>query len=200
MPEDEEIGEELAEEDEEDKKGTKAEPETGPPLLTPLSEDASLETTTPWTARTTFSVMDMYGVAVIRSNLWPGGYAMSTQSKAFYNLYVGFGLKYMQHNFSPLPLPPVEQEYSLGPEILEVIDPTGMDEEQWRIDHLPKPKPMPGEGGEEAEPEQEEDEEDEDEEEDDQFWSCYITNFYLCSCLCEIKTLNQLLCGERAMV
>lgn len=71
----------------------------------------------------------------------------------------------MEHNFSPLPLPPVQQEYPTGPEVMEVLDPSGAEEEQWRIDHLPKPKPPPM--GEEAEGEEGEEEEEEDEEEED---------------------------------
>ncbi|XP_030763853.1 LOW QUALITY PROTEIN: radial spoke head protein 6 homolog A-like [Sitophilus oryzae] len=166
--EDEELGEELGEEDEEDKeKAPKAEPETGPPLLTPLSEDASLEAVTPWSVRTSSEIIDMYALAVVRSNLWPGAYAFSTQGKTFHNIYIGNGLKYMQHNFSPSPLPTVQQEYPVGPEILEVMDPTGAEEEQWRIDHLPKPKEIVGEGGEEAEAEEAEGEEEEEEEEEE---------------------------------
>ncbi|XP_050310413.1 radial spoke head protein 6 homolog A [Anthonomus grandis grandis] len=170
----EELGEELGEEEEEDEeddkdKAPRVEPERGPPLLTPLSEDASLETINPWTARATSKVLNMYSIAVVRSNLWPGGYAITTPTRHFYNVYLGFGLKYMQHNFSPMPLPPVQQEYAVGPEILEVMDPTGQEEEKWRIDHLPKPKEVPGEGaGEEAEPEQEEAEEEEEEEEEEE--------------------------------
>ncbi|KAL1491908.1 hypothetical protein ABEB36_012429 [Hypothenemus hampei] len=167
-PAEDEEGEQMGEEEEEDAELPKIEPETGPPLLTPLSEDASLETTNPWNARSTSSIIDMYSLAVIRSNLWPGAFALTTPRKTFYNIYLGFGLKYMQHNFSPLPLPPVQQEYPIGPEILEVLDPTGQQEEQWRIDHLPKPKPIAIEGEEEAEPEQDEDEEEEEEEDDDE--------------------------------
>lgn len=75
-------------------------------------------------------------------------------------------MKNLEQNFSPAPLPAVQEDYPIGPEIMEIADPTGMDEERWRIDHLPKPKPvieaLPGEGlGEEEEPEEEE-EEDED--------------------------------------
>lgn len=63
-----------------------------------------------------------------------------------------------------MPLPPVEQDYPTGPEILEIIDPTGAEEEAWRIAHLPKEKPPLALGGEEEEMgEEEEDEEDEDE-------------------------------------
>ncbi|CAG9772460.1 unnamed protein product [Ceutorhynchus assimilis] len=160
--EDEQLGEE---EEEEDKKPVKYEAETGPALLTPLSEDASLETTNAWSPRTTSDVFDMYPLAMIRSNLWPGGYALCTLTKTFYNIYVGVGLKYMQSNFSPHPLPGPMQEYLLGPEILEVPDPSGKDEQDWKEAHAPKPEEVPV-GEEEVEGEQEEVDEEEEEEDD----------------------------------
>lgn len=67
----------------------------------------------------------------------------------------------MAHNFTPLPLPFVQQDYPLGPEIMEIFDPTGAQEEDWRIDHLPK-IPPPKEMGEEEAEEGEEEEEEED--------------------------------------
>lgn len=76
--------------------------------------------------------------------------------------FIGFGHKYMAHNFSPVPLPPVQQDYPLGPEIMEMTDPTGAEEEQWRIDHLPKPPPVKEEGEEEGEEAEEEEEEEDD--------------------------------------
>ncbi|XP_018579649.2 radial spoke head protein 6 homolog A [Anoplophora glabripennis] len=166
MPElGEEPGEGFGEEEEEAKpKGERMEPETGPPLLTPLSEDAVLETVPPWSLRVTSEILENYALAVVRSNIWPGAYCFSNQGKIFRNVYLGYGHKYMEHNFSPVPLPPVQQEYPIGPEIMEMLDPTGADEEQWRIDHLPKPKPPPM--GEEAEGEEAEEEEEEEEEDD----------------------------------
>ncbi|XP_057651885.1 radial spoke head protein 6 homolog A [Diorhabda carinulata] len=169
MPEvaDEELGEELGEEEEEveDKvKMQRVEPETGPPLLIPIAEDASLEAVPAWSVRCSSNIIDDFALAVVRSNLWPGAFCFSTQGKLFYNIYFGYGLKYMESNFSPLPLPPVEQEYPIGPEIMEVLDPTGAEEEKWRIDHLPVPKiDLPVvEEGEPEELEEEEEEEDED--------------------------------------
>ncbi|KAJ8979718.1 hypothetical protein NQ317_015542 [Molorchus minor] len=157
---DEELGE--GEEQEVAPKGG-PEPETGPPLLTPLSEDAALEAVPAWSVRTTSKIIEDFAFAVVRSNLWPGAYCFSTQGKFFQNIYLGYGHKLIEQSFSPLPLPPIQQEYPIGPEIMEMTDPTGAEEEQWRIDHLPKPKPMPpaeaaAEGGEEAEEEEEEDE------------------------------------------
>ncbi|KAG5894541.1 hypothetical protein JTB14_026829 [Gonioctena quinquepunctata] len=164
---DEEMDEELGEEEEqtEKAKAERVEPETGPPLLTPLSEDAALEAVPAWSVRCSSSVMDNFAIAIVRSNLWPGAYSFSTQGKLFQNIYLGFGLKYLEHNFSPLPLPNVQQEYPMGPEIMEMLDPTGAEEEQWRVDHLPKPKPVVA-PGEEAEPEEIEEEEEEEEEDD----------------------------------
>lgn len=157
------MDEELGEEEETPKKGLGAEPETGPPLLTPLSEDASLEAVPPWSVRISSNLIQDYAIAIVRSNLWPGAYCFTTQGKLFQNVYFGYGLKYTSQNFSPYPLPPVQQDYPIGPEILEITDPTGVEEEEWRIAHLPKPKPiteMAGEGEEEPEEEEEEEEED----------------------------------------
>lgn len=89
MPEvaDEELGEE--EEADVEPKVVGAEPETGPALLTPCSEDATLETMPPWSVRPSSSVMEEYAMAIVRSNLWPGAYAFSTQGKIFQNVYMG---------------------------------------------------------------------------------------------------------------
>lgn len=66
----------------------------------------------------------------------------------------------MEHNFSPMPLPPVQQEYPTGAEIMEIADPTGAEEEKWRVDHLPKPQEeLPVIGEELGEGEEEEEEE-----------------------------------------
>ncbi|XP_018322478.1 radial spoke head protein 6 homolog A [Agrilus planipennis] len=154
----EDLGEEMGEEEEQGAEGPKAEPETGPPLLTPLSEDASLEAVPPWSVRSSSILTTEYAIAIVRSNLWPGAFCFSNQGKIFQNIYIGYGHKYIAHNFSPTPLPPVEQDYPLGPEIMEMTDPTGAEEEEWRIAHLPKPKPEKAAAEEEAEEEEEEDE------------------------------------------
>lgn len=167
----EELGEDMGEGEEEGGGGPPRiagpEPETGPPLLTPLSEDASLEAVPPWSVRVSSDIVPEFSIAVVRSNLWHGAYCFATQGKPFQNVYFGFGHKFISTNFSPMPLPPIEQEYPTGPEIMEVDDPTGAMEEEWRIAHLPKPKPeKPEEMPEEEEAEEEEDE-DEDEDDDD---------------------------------
>lgn len=45
---------------------------------------------------------------------------------------------------------------------MEIIDPTGAEEEEWRIAHLPKEKPPKELLGEEEMPEEEEDEDEDD--------------------------------------
>lgn len=156
----EELDEELGEEEGGKPGGMGPEPETGPPLLTPLSEDASVEAVPPWSVRTSSGLLQDFAIAIVRSHIWPGAYCFASQRKIFHNIYLGFGHKYVSHNFTPLPLPPVEQDYPLGPEIMEMTDPTGAQEEEWRIAHLPKPPPikLAGEGEEEQAPEEEEEE------------------------------------------
>ena len=53
------------------------EPEVGPPLLTPLSEDADVEGQAAWTARLSSCLVPKYSIAVVRSCLWPGAYAFA---------------------------------------------------------------------------------------------------------------------------
>lgn len=93
---DAELDEALDEEEEGPKdKVAGAEPETGPPLLTPLSEDASLETMPPWSVRKASGLMEEFAIGVVRSNLWPGAYCFATQGKLFQNVYLGNNYKYI---------------------------------------------------------------------------------------------------------
>jgi len=54
------------------------EPEVGPPLLTPLSEDAEVNGMQPWTTRVSSKLLAQYAVAVVHSCLWPGAHAFCT--------------------------------------------------------------------------------------------------------------------------
>ncbi|XP_030075541.1 radial spoke head protein 6 homolog A isoform X2 [Microcaecilia unicolor] len=148
----EEVEEEEDEEEERDEPGEQ-EPEVGPPLLTPLSEDAEINHTPPWTARLSSHVVPQFALAILRSNLWPGAYAF-TSNKKFENIYVGWGLKYNPENYSPPPPPVVMMEYPSGPEITEISDPT-VEEEQAL-------KAAQEEALEEEEEEEEEEEDDDD--------------------------------------
>ncbi|KAL2711444.1 radial spoke head protein 6 A [Vespula squamosa] len=162
--EEEALGEEEEEEGEEDETRVGgAVRETGPPLLTPLSEDAILESVFPWTTRQSSFVQLDTAVALVRSNIWPGAYAFAVD-KRFANVYIGWGHKYTAYNYNPPSMPPVQDQYKIGPEVMEIRDPTFEEEEAYRIAHLPPPPLSIGEGEEEL---GEEEEEEEDEEEDE---------------------------------
>ncbi|XP_007941250.1 radial spoke head protein 6 homolog A [Orycteropus afer afer] len=123
--EEEELGEEEEKADEVEQE---VEQEVGPPLLTPLSEDADILHLSPWTARLSSTLSSQYSLAVVRSNLWPGAYTYAI-GKKFENIYVGWGHKYSPENFNPALPAPVQQEYTSGPEVMEMNDPT-VEEEQ----------------------------------------------------------------------
>ncbi|XP_039722183.1 radial spoke head protein 6 homolog A [Pteropus medius] len=155
MEEEEELGEE---EEKADEGMEEVEQEVGPPLLTPLSEDAEIMHMSPWTARLSCSLCPQYSVAIVRSNLWPGAYAYAT-GKKFENIYIGWGHKYSPENFNPALPAPIQQEYPSGPEIMEISDPT-VEEEQAL-------KAAQEQALAAAEEEEEDEEEDEDEDLDD---------------------------------
>ncbi|XP_026498929.2 radial spoke head protein 6 homolog A [Vanessa tameamea] len=146
-------------EEEEDEGLQPMEPESGPSLFTPLSEDGRLEGQNAWSARVSSTLVPDKAVAYLRSNIWPGAVAYSTTGKKSECMYVGLGLKYQPPNFSPLQLPRPQEEYAIGPEVMEMADPTFADEEAYRIAHLPPPPPvLQGEGEGEGLPEEEEEE------------------------------------------
>ncbi|XP_012275774.1 radial spoke head protein 6 homolog A [Orussus abietinus] len=159
----EDEGEEEALEEEEEEEETEdatEQKEVGPPLLTPLSEDAILDSIPPWTVRKSSNFLLDVAVAMVRSNIWPGAYAF-THDKRFGNIYIGWGNKYVVYNYSPPPLPPVQDQYPIGPEIMEIADPTVDEEEAYRLAHLPAPKVIPF-GEEEESPMEDLDEDDEE--------------------------------------
>ncbi|XP_055991569.1 radial spoke head protein 6 homolog A [Sorex fumeus] len=152
--EEEELGEE---EEKADEALEEVEQEVGPPLLTPLSEDAEIMHMSPWTARLSCNLCPQYSLAVVRSNLWPGAYAYAI-GKKFENIYIGWGHKYSPENFNPLLPPPIQQEYPTGADTLEMSDPTVEEEQALRAAQ---------EQALAAAEEEEEDEEDEEDEEPD---------------------------------
>ncbi|XP_049444384.1 radial spoke head protein 6 homolog A [Epinephelus fuscoguttatus] len=153
-PEDDSNEEGEAEEKEEEP--DEPEPEVGPPLLTPLSQDAELFNTPPWTSKVSSTLTAQHAVAVLRSNLWPGAYAYAC-GKKFENIYVGWGLKYAGEGYGP-PVPPLPQkEYPSGPQITEALDPS-LEDEQMLKDALEEQQ----DAQEEMEASDEEDEEDDD--------------------------------------
>ncbi|KAK2815991.1 hypothetical protein Q5P01_026458 [Channa striata] len=124
----EEDASEDGEAEEKEEEPDEPEPEVGPPLLSPLSQDAEMFNTPPWTSKISSSLTYHHAIAVLRSNLWPGAYAYAC-GKKFENFYVGWGLKYAGEGYSPPVPPPPEKEYPSGPEITETLDPS-LEEEQ----------------------------------------------------------------------
>ncbi|CAM5139778.1 unnamed protein product [Natator depressus] len=120
--------EEEGEEEEKAEEPDEPRPEVGPPLLTPLSEDAEIQNIPPWTSQLSTNLVPQYAIAVLQSNLWPGAYSYAI-GKKFDNIYLGWGHKYSPDNYSPSMPPPVQTEYPSGPEITEMNDPT-VEEEQ----------------------------------------------------------------------
>lgn len=49
----------------------------GPAILTPLSEDATIEGVPAWSTRSTSDLLPSLALGIIRSNLWPGAYAFA---------------------------------------------------------------------------------------------------------------------------
>ncbi len=154
--------EEFEEEEEEEKEPPEeAQPEAGPPLLTPLSEDAPIDQMPAWSATVSTKRVPQYAVAAVHSNLWTGAHAFSAPNKKLYeNVYVGWGLKYAADNYTPSAPPTVLDEFPSGPEVTETEDPTPEEEAAFKA-----AQQAAEEGGEEgaeegaegAEPEGEED-------------------------------------------
>ncbi|XP_068981711.1 radial spoke head protein 6 homolog A [Bombus flavifrons] len=158
----EEVKEEEVGEEEEEETRAGPEAEVGPPLLTPLSEDAIVDSIIPWRVLQSSHVQLDQAVALIRSNIWPGAFAFAC-GRRFANVYIGWGHKYITYNYSPPSMPPVQDQYIIGPEIMEIQDPTFEQEEAYRISQMPPPPVMPmGEEEEEGVEEEEEEEEEED--------------------------------------
>ncbi|KAK9852594.1 hypothetical protein WJX84_003139 [Apatococcus fuscideae] len=114
---------------------TPEEAEEGPPALSSLDKDASLEGGPAWgTLRSSTNPAVKHQVAGVRSNLWPGACAVARGS-VFANLYVGWGVKHAP--FVPLPPPVPAEEYPQ--ELVESVE------------LPPKPQPPPVEEAEAAE-------------------------------------------------
>ncbi|KAE8293877.1 Radial spoke head protein 4-like protein A Radial spoke head-like protein 3 [Larimichthys crocea] len=119
---------EEGEAEEKEEEPDEPEPEVGPSLLTPLSQDAEMFNTPPWSSKISSTLTSQHAVAVLRSNLWPGAYAYAC-GKKFENMYIGWGLKYAGEGYSPPVPPPPQKEYPSGSEITEALDPS-LEEEQ----------------------------------------------------------------------
>eukprot|EP00049_Salpingoeca_infusionum_P017728 m.354140 g.354140 ORF g.354140 m.354140 type:complete len:489 (-) comp16930_c0_seq1:291-1757(-) len=115
--------------EEEEEEEEEVEPEAGPPLLTPLQNDADVDGMPAWSTRLSSTAHPSFSCVRISSNRWPGAHAIGV-SKIFANVYIGFGLKYLSEPFSPAPLPTIDSEYA-GEDIAETTDPTREEEEEF---------------------------------------------------------------------
>lgn len=70
---------EMEDEEEEKEEPDMPEPEVGPQLLTPLTEDFEIDGQPAWTARSSSNLVSQFACAFVRSNLWPGAYAFGTE-------------------------------------------------------------------------------------------------------------------------
>lgn len=98
-------------------------PETGPNLLGSVGDDKGIGLVPAWSTYASSQVLPEYSVAVARSNIWPGAFAIAKE-KTFENIYVGWGAKYAGKPYAP-PQPPAPfEEFPTSQEIAEVLDPT----------------------------------------------------------------------------
>uniref|UniRef100_UPI00398E6A2D radial spoke head protein 6 homolog A n=1 Tax=Pristiophorus japonicus TaxID=55135 RepID=UPI00398E6A2D len=148
---------EEEEEEEEREAPDEPEPEMGPPLLTPLSEDAEVNNVPPWVVKASSNLIPQFAIAVVQSNLWPGACTFAI-GKKFENIYLGWGHKYSPENYSPPAAPPVQSEFSSDPDTTEVDDPTVEEEQALRA--AMEERLAAAEEAEEVEEEEEEEEED----------------------------------------
>ncbi|XP_063709118.1 radial spoke head protein 6 homolog A [Culicoides brevitarsis] len=127
LEEEEELEEEIEEEEEEQN-----DIENVPPLLNPCTEDViSCDTTPAWTVKTIHNPNPVDAVTLMRSNLWPGAVAFA-RDKIADMIYVGWAQKYCARNYEPPNVPQMHDEYPLGPDILEINDPTAAEENEHR--------------------------------------------------------------------
>lgn len=115
--------EEDEDEDEGDEDNHEAEQEIGPPLLTALSDDVEVGGLPPWSCHLSSGLsLIQHAICIVKSNLWPGAVAFSNGRK-FENIYIGYGIKYQNDNFSP-PQPQAFQPEYNTPVLEEDHDPT----------------------------------------------------------------------------
>lgn len=62
--------------------------------------------------------------------------------RRFATMYIGWGQKYNSYNYSPSHVPLVQDQYKIGPEIMEICDPTVKEEEAYQLMRLPPTLPI----------------------------------------------------------
>ncbi|KAJ3189489.1 Radial spoke head protein 4 A [Gaertneriomyces sp. JEL0708] len=139
-----------------------AEPETGPEILSPITDDEAHGETPAWVSRMCSQMSTArFSPVQLRSTSWPGATVIAYNDK-FVNIYIGDGLKDASlgdgGQYAPPPLPPMQHEYE-GDDINELMDPTMAEEQAFEDER--KAREEDQEGSEEEEEEAEEEDEDE---------------------------------------
>ncbi|KAH9284849.1 Radial spoke head protein 6 -like protein A [Echinococcus granulosus] len=98
-----------------------SQPELGPPILTPITEDIEVQGQVPWTMRRYLGGLYLR----VSSLLWPGAHTIAREG-AFENIYVGWGLKATGPAGFQTSLPAVQCETLEEP--VEQTDPTPEEE------------------------------------------------------------------------
>lgn len=131
-------------------------------------EDIWDETTHIWSVRlmTTRDPSNTFGV--VKSFIWPGAYAFA-KGRVVDNIYIGFGMKAVGRNYYPPKLPQIMTQYPIGPEIMEITDPSVIAEEAWRLAHLRNPSLSILEEEGELDDDDDADDNDDDEKDDDEY-------------------------------
>lgn len=118
-------------EDDDDESNIIDKPEIRPELMSNCSNDNfNNSDNMPWTIRLSQMYNPKNVMIVVKSNIWPGSLSFSIQN-IHDNLYVGWGHKYTNGNYSPIAIPIIQQEYNIGPEVMEIFDPTIEEEEAY---------------------------------------------------------------------
>lgn len=150
----EEEKEEEEEEEEEEKEEIEEEPEVGKQLLTSVAEDVFDDQLEAWNVKSSSDIDDRRAFAVASSNVWPGAYAFARDTRSE-NIYFGWAQKFqLRGNFTPLQVPQYQHQYPY--DLMEQLDPTPEQEEDYRQS---KEKLEEQEMGEERKEDQEEEEE-----------------------------------------
>ncbi|ORX86769.1 hypothetical protein BCR32DRAFT_324838 [Anaeromyces robustus] len=146
--EDEENEEEGSEEEgsEEENEAERVEPESGPQLLTPISQDDENDDIPSWVSKyCSRTLAPQFNPVCISSTRWPGAHTVALSDK-FSSIYIGDGMKcygntYLSAYHIPQPLTNIMTEYQeneVEKEITEQIDPTVEEEKAFEEEQAEK--------------------------------------------------------------
>lgn len=128
--------EEFDEDDDDAAEENENEPEQeiGPPLLTQVSDDIEISGIPAWSTHLSSGLAHIqHTICMVKSNLWPGATSFSN-GRRFDNIYIGWGCKYQNENYSPSQPMPFQSE-SLLPELTETNDPSVEEETALKQQH-----------------------------------------------------------------